>query len=386
MGFTELELSEIYKKKVQNLAKSLQEYKEKKLILESRPSKAIIELTENCGFKCTMCSQATDPKYAKYNPAYNMPLQIFDHVAETLFPYTYFVDLRGFGETTILPYWPEVLRRLENHPHTNWHLVTNLALPKDDVWEKMIQAGFMLGFSCDGATQETFEKIRVRSRFPQILHNLKVVSDAIKKYDKGYLYFIVTVQKNNIHELPDIMALARKHDVPEVQFKIVRQFDSYRQHDEMVQTGQKEALRKSIDRSLDLAIDYRIRLNINDQELLEGLDSKKLTQAEFANATQPRLNFQIPQEFDKEIQSTYKIAENKKCFKPFSFTYVSSDGRVGTCNHMMSPHILEMGSLNYLSFDEIWNGDEYQMFRKSLLTEKPMDPRCRWCFKHRLAD
>jgi hypothetical protein len=48
--------------------------------------------------------------------------------------------------------------------------------------------------------------------------------------------------------------------------------------------------------------------------------------------------------------------------------------------------MLEMGDLRTQTFEEIWNGESYQMFRGSLVYAKPMDPRCKWCFKHRMED
>src|SRR3990172_7937015 len=87
----------------------------------------------------------------------------------------------------------------------------------------MIRLGFTLGFSCDGATKATFETIRARSNFDSIRHNLSVVRDAIQRYNRGYIYFISTIQKRNLHELRALVDFAHEFDVPEVQFKIVQE-------------------------------------------------------------------------------------------------------------------------------------------------------------------
>lgn len=389
-----------YRRKVLNQELSLREFAEKKTILKSRPSKAIVELTENCNFRCVMCAQSFEPKYKKYSPKLNMPLELFDKVAAALFDDTYFVDLRGFGESVILPHWPEIVDRLERYPMTNWHLVTNLSLPRDQVWERMMRAGFMLGVSLDAATPKTFEEIRVRSHFSTILRNLELVTDCARRFDLGHVYFIVTVQKRNVDELEQIIELAARFDVREVQFKIVRQFDGALKHDEMVQESQKAALRASLDRCLDLALERGLRLTLNDAELLEGVDRVKVRKA-LAPSVLERLQLPFPPrpDFDPEFESQHpwapsaarvlesiRVSENKTCFKPYHFTYVGTDGRVGTCNHMMNPDILEMGNLAHQSFEEIWNGYDYQLFRHSLVSAAPNDPRCAWCFEHRLDD
>ena len=149
-------LRQIWFEKSENIKVAMREFEERKLVVSTLPAKAIVELTQNCNFRCIMCPQSWDEKFAKPNPDFNMPMDTFVRIGEQLFQKAIFVDLRGFGETTILPYWPEIVDYLESHPFCEWHLVTNLALPRDHTWTKMIELGFCLGFSCDGATKETF--------------------------------------------------------------------------------------------------------------------------------------------------------------------------------------------------------------------------------------
>ena len=165
-----------------------------------------------------MCAQGYDPKYAQYDPGRNMPIEMFMQVGRELFPKAINVDLRGFGESTILPYWPDIVDSLESYPFIEWNLVTNLSLTRDDVWEKMMRVGFVVGFSCDGASKETFESIRRGGSFAQSRHNLAVIRDAIKKHRNGYLYINCTVQRSNIHEMRALVELAHEFGVIELQF------------------------------------------------------------------------------------------------------------------------------------------------------------------------
>ena len=63
------------------------------------PSTLIIELTRNCNGHCIMCSR----KKSKYNPKLNMPLELFKKIADETFPHAKNIDLRGFGESTLIP-------------------------------------------------------------------------------------------------------------------------------------------------------------------------------------------------------------------------------------------------------------------------------------------
>lgn len=390
--FSDRELEEVFKKKVSNIEMAWDEFESKKLNPKSLPFKIIIELTQNCNFKCPMCPQSWEPKFAHYNPELNMPMDLFVKLADELFPTAIFVDLRGFGETTILPYWDDVLSYLERFPLVEWHLVTNLSVPKPQMWDKMMRLGFGLGFSCDGATKETFEEIRKNSRFPVILKNLEAIREAHKKYNKGQLYFISTIQKKNVHELKAIVELAHQYDVREVQFKMVQGHFAPE-----LRAMNSEEIKMYVEEALDLGIKNGMRVTFNDWLFTRGIDPQKILTAE--KIFRPKNpNFWEPPsmpggwaasrmpELDDMIKDSYRVSVNQRCFKPFSFTYINYLGEVGTCNHMMHPNMLVMGDLKNNSIKEIWNCDKYQDFRKQLLNAVPEDSRCKWCFKHRMDD
>jgi len=390
--YSEDEFLQIWKAKITNITQAWDEYRRGEMNPTSLPFKGILELTQNCNFKCYMCPQSMEPKFAKYNNALNMPAELFVRLAEEFFPTATFVDLRGFGESTILPWWDDVLTYLERFPFVNWHLVTNLGVPRAAMWERMIRLGFELGFSCDGATQETFEAIRVHSRFPTILNNLEAIKQARRKFkNRGYIYFISTIQKGNIRELRKIVEMAHKYEVGEVQFKAVQgapwQPELYSISDDEVALFVSQAV--------DCALELKVNVNFNDHFFTKNIDPVKVKRVnEF-----PRLSVSNFHPFDQDFWMVNKMPEimnqiidssrvsvHQKCFKPFSFTYVNYEGLMGTCNHMMFPDLRVMGDLNKNSFKEIWNSEKYVQFRKELWMAKPSDPRCQWCFKHRLAD
>src|SRR4051812_47572454 len=102
--------------KADNIKQAWAHYEAGQTELTSYPFVATIELTQNCNFKCPMCAQGFDPKYQTYDPNRNMPIEMFTRIGEELFPKPINVDLRGFGESTILPYWPDVVDSLEAYP------------------------------------------------------------------------------------------------------------------------------------------------------------------------------------------------------------------------------------------------------------------------------
>ncbi|MBI3557788.1 MAG: SPASM domain-containing protein [Deltaproteobacteria bacterium] len=383
---SQVSLDEIFRSKAENIKTAWNHYQNRDTVLASLPFRGIIELTQNCNFRCVMCAQSWEPKYARYSNELNMPFDDFVRIGEQLFPSALSIDLRGFGESTILPYWPDVLTFLENYPLIEWNLVTNLALPRDEVWQKMCSLDFSIGFSCDGATKETFEAIRVRAHFNRILHNLGVVRDSIKSQGRGFIYFISTIQKCNMHEMRAIVELAREYNVDEVQFKAVQGEHT----DQLLIEVDPELLASHSHAALDAAADLGIRVTFNDAAFLRGLDAEKYARVSKFRLKKDHLTAYVERNGLSgplaAIADTARVSEHRSCFKSFSLIFVDHRLKVGTCNHMMHPILLEMGDAKTSSLSDIWNGQPYRDFRESHLQARPQDSRCQWCFAHRLDD
>jgi radical SAM protein with 4Fe4S-binding SPASM domain len=375
---------EAWQRKADNLVRAWRHFEAGDDLLTSLPFRASIELTQNCNFRCNMCAQSWDPRFAKYNPAYNMRMELFMHIAEQLFPTAINVDLRGFGETTLLPYWPELVQSLEAHPFIEWNLVSNLSLARDDVWERMMRANFVIGASIDAGVKSTFETIRGGSNFDRIRHNLQVVRDAIRLHHSGYLYFITVVQRVNERELRQVVELAHEVGVYEVQFHIVRGKAELDPSD-----GIDEGVAEAVEAGLDLGV----YTTFNAPIFTRRLDPEKLRRAskvplrklpENAFHGSPSSGEMKP--FEERLIRSYRVVENQQCMKPFAYANINHNGEMGPCNHLQYPEMPVMGCFESQRLMQIWNGDRYREFRRQLLQARPRDVRCQWCFSNRLTD
>lgn len=370
----------LLERKILNQKLALEEFDQGRLALKARPSKLIVELNKYELWR-----------HAK-RPVHPMPLELFERVAAELFADAYFVDLRGFETESVAPCAPGILDRLKEHPFINWHLFTHLSLADTKLWQKIGELGFMIGFACDGISRSTVKALRPWADFDLMQANIAAASSAIARSGRGFMYMIVNIQRENMEELPAILELAHKHSIYQVQFKVLKDFT-----DEAARSGKLPQL---VTRCLDYALERSIRLSINDQELFNGVDMQKIVRALKTPIPDPVLNFPgdmsaLSPEFlnahswpkiDARVNDRTRVSVYKNCFKPFHYAHIAPDGRVGTCNHMLDPYIVEMGNLTERPFAEIWNGSRYQAFRKDLLAARPSDPRCQWCFEHRLAD
>jgi len=93
----------------------------------------------------------------------------------------------------------------------------------------------------------------------------------------------------------------------------------------------------------------------------------------------PKVEF-VPNLSDAEILAWYGDPDNfpikEYCFYPWVTSRIAPNGTVYLCQNQ----VVEMGSLRKNTFEEIWNGDEYNKFRRSLRM-KGMFPGCNRCCK-----
>ncbi len=328
-------------------------FSRRNVVVSGRPLKLYVELTRNCNFRCIMCPQ---PLTRGYEPSLDMPWPLFKSIADSLFPHADYVDLRGFGESVIMKDWRRCLDYALRFD-CKYGLITNLSLKDDEMWELMVKRGFFIGVSLDGATKKTLEYIRRGANFGTIMGNLEKVARWRREYGmpEENIKLMVTVQKENLHELPDIIGLARKLGVKRVQFspsRVTRETGVFDRDEIFDSPG---AVNPILEKSLELAKRHGI-------ELLMTGSFKQL-----------------------ETESAHGYAAQQSCDHPLTGIYVTAEGLVGPCNQLMLPLGILLGDLRKESFEEIWNGFNFRLFRKLMHTPHRLN-HCDWCFRNRYGD
>lgn len=323
-----------------------QEFENKELFLNSYPKNIYVEITRNCNLKCSMCKN----RKRNYDSKFNMDFDFFKKIADELFPHAEHIDLRGFGESMIHPEFEKFLDyTLKYDAYTG--LVTNLAVKNDHLWKKMVRKGCWIAMSIDSAYKKKFESIRKGSNFKIIKHNLKLITDTRNKYDTDVwkTYFIITLQKQNVKELKDILVLAHDHGIKRVEVNPVR-----------LPVWDKNHLRWSSDK---------------DRHILDA--------EEYAKKKGMSLLFHGDISPVKNNKASGRIVRPKRCPNPWTNLFITYDGKIGPCNHLMSKPVV-LGDLKKGSFREEWNNEKFQRFRKyndTILRYRP----CNWCYRNKYS-
>jgi MoaA/NifB/PqqE/SkfB family radical SAM enzyme len=171
-----------------------------------------IEPTMNCNLKCCMC-----PWESLRPPGSDMDWKTFEALSRYLGEVEE-VDFTGGGEPLLHPRLEDMVRTAKSSGCTVG-FSTNVTLLTPDRAHALAEAGLdWIAYSVDGATPETYEKIRVGASFEKVMGNIAGVQHLREKRRSGKprtrLFFVM--MKENIGELPAMVELAKDKGIDQM--------------------------------------------------------------------------------------------------------------------------------------------------------------------------
>lgn len=313
------------------------------------PRAIYVELTDRCNLTCPMC---------RCSPVKGtvLPLPLFKEMAATLFPSAEFVDLRGWGESTIIPGFLDYLDVALAYP-VKVKLITNAVVRKPLMWERLGREGVTVGVSFDAATAELFRELRGGADIEQVLANLRLLTDAQRAagHDPAEkLYLCVTISGRNLDQLEGIIALGMDLGVRRFKFEPLWAPD-------------------------------------NDPNRLE-FHTERVTRVMQRLTELRRLhNLQIELSAALSAESIQPKAISKVCIHPWQYLYINSRGRLGFCDHLNGRDEFTFGSWQEGTFDQFWNGADMRQLRAEHLQRLggaaiKRCGDCNWCYERRYMD
>jgi MoaA/NifB/PqqE/SkfB family radical SAM enzyme len=211
--------------------------------------------------------------------------------------------------------------------------------------------------SIDGATAETYERIRVRARFSTLLRNLGHLMDVQKKRGRPNVRIVTVAMRQNIHELADIVRLAKSFGVPSV-------FVQHLAHD----FGESS-----------LPAHYKpMRQFVQAQTLLEE-DAARI-EKHFSDAAQTARDLDIDLRLPPTRARPHAPGTpgKQRCDWPWRGAYVSYQGLAMPCCMVATPDRIHFGSMAKDGVDGVWSGPDYEDFRRRLDSDDPPEV-CKSC-------
>jgi len=331
-----LQVRPLTKKQEENTILNQKEMTEGKKILNSKPQRLVLELTNACNLKCIMCGRDEA----------NFSLTTFDiNILKNLAPILNEVEevtLFGWGEPTLHPQFEEILEFLDKYPVKKYFVTNGMRLDKikNALFKYHVD---IMAISLDGARAETNNAIRVNSDLDFIVKELKDIVRIKKENNLTYPYmnFVMTMFDRNIEELPDLIKLASEIGLEEVKGVYLTVFSDNLLNETLY--NKKDKVKEIFEQAERIAQESNVKLKL---PYLQGEDiaGKKL---------------------------------HKDCFVAWRDFFVGSDGYIRPC---------QSNALKFFKydqnkqFDEMWNSKEFQEFRASVNNEK-MCEGCKRCYQ-----
>ena len=289
------------------------------------PIKIEIENVSRCNYRCKMCQVSDWPKGKR---AEDLSFGDFKNLIDSL-PGLVEVKIQGMGEPTLGR--STYIKMIEYLRSKNiWvRTVTNASLlHKSDFFKKLIDSDVNeIQISVDGANKEVFEKIRDKSVFETVVANCKLINTYCEEKGIVRTKMWTVVQKDNVHQLHDLLDLAYEMKFKHVVFTL-----------DITGFGNKDVY----DRNLGLSVESLINDSLLDSLIKKGSDLG--------------INVYL-------WSTSHKYNKKSICSESFSKPYVSSDMRVVPCCVIANPETYDLGSANNIK--DIWNGDNLKTFRQS---------------------
>ena len=288
------------------------------------PVSISVEPTTACNLRCPECPSGLR---SFTRPTGKAPWQVFESLVNEVAPYTTSMILYFQGEPFLHPKFLDMVRyasraRLYTITSTNGHFLT------DQMARQTVESGLnRLVVSIDGITQQTYESYRKGGKLEQVLEGARRIVHwkRVLGSKAPYLVFQFLVVAPNEHEISEARRLAVEIGFDEVSFKTAQLYDYKNGHELMPADSRYTRYTKQSDGTF--ALKYR------------------------------RLN---------------------QCWKMWHSCVVTWDGQLVPCCFDKDAHHV-MGRLDESTVRDIWKGNDYQMFRSSILRGREEIDICRNC-------
>ncbi len=306
------------------------------------PIRLDVENVSRCNYHCTMC-QVSDWPHLKR--ADDMSLEDYTALIDAQYGLIE-IKLQGMGEPLLGKCYFEMIEYARAR-HIWVRSTTNASLLHlKDNHKRLIDSDICeVQVSIDGATKETYEKIRRGGRFEQVARNCVLLNRYASDAGRRRTRMWVVVQRDNAGELERFPALAAELGFERLTLSL-----------DLNDWGQERW------RTLNDPVDVHRSFDASAARRLIELGARQNVQVTF---------WFIDNKYDPRDPA-------KVCPWPFERAYISSDVKIVPCCMIANPDVLQLGDARSLSAE--WNNERMMSFRRRHLQGDIPDV-CRSCYR-----
>jgi radical SAM protein with 4Fe4S-binding SPASM domain len=272
------------------------------------------------------------------------------------------ITLGGVGEPFMHPHIFEIIRLAKSHG-CSINTTTNGTLLTQERCDQIVKNGLdLIKISIDGATRETYLKVRGEDKFLQVLDGIRGLTDAKKRLDslKPFIRLNYVMFKDNYHDIAKIVELADRLGVDAIYFQPLELVNIEERYELLVGDLTYDDFSREITQALEIS--QRCQVKTNLQSILQKLPT-----------------------YWKKYQMETRREDKRICILPWFSTYITVDGVVRPCCSF-SQTCADMGNIMQQDMQDIWNGEQYQRFRQAIRSGKRPYSICANCVPQTLTD
>lgn len=332
-----------------------------------------MDITTKCNLRCIMCAREQNMPKPR-----DMSLESFETIALQVFDKAAVLNLSCGAEPMASRHFEEILEVVSRYRIPRVELVTNGTLLSERRIHKLIDCGVTaIEVSVDGATRDTYERIRRGARFEQVIANLKMLKavKAQRHSERPYLKLGFVMMRSNIKELPDFVKMAAELGALEVLPKHLVVFDKAGLEHESLYLD-RELCDDIVVKAQKVA--RRVGVIFHAPPLFKGRSKAQILVQTLDRSV--RLFRAYGWSWLWGLTGTYgrRIAiGGAACPRPWEYVLVNPGGLVFPCGVWYGE--LPMGDLRQEGFEQIWWGERYRRLREELLGRRPLRHTCANC-------
>lgn len=345
-----------------------------------RPVEVFMQVASGCNLDCYMCYEHNrPPELRRGRGLLSMSPELYAKIVEQVYPYSRKVTFGMGGEPMLSEHLADFIETAWKHDQ-HVHLMTNgTRITADRTAEILTRCLSSMEISIDASTAETYERIRLGSRWNQLRKNLERLNryrDRSAPEQRLHLTLCFVMMRSNIDELPGFIDFAAEMGADKVHAHHVIPVNEEGRADSLwgdeARSDRYRAGALKRGRALGIEVEVPEPFGPNgapdpsaaQEHPTDG--SMHISDGMGASVSAP----QAP----VAVQSGGCVS----CHMPTLTVFLCYDGRVYPCCHPYAQVEEPMGDLSKQSFDDIWNGRAYRNLRVGLASEDP-PPLCKVC-------
>jgi MoaA/NifB/PqqE/SkfB family radical SAM enzyme len=282
----------------------------------------------------------------------------FSLIAASVLPHSHRLSLSLGNEPLMSPHFISILRIAASYEVPNVNFFTNGLLLNDEKIDAIIENGVTrVCVSIDGATPSTYNAIRRGGNFHRLVRNVKrlVARRNAARCTLPRVRFHMIMMQHNVHEMVDLVKLAARLGVQELNFCHLISFEGLHMEKESLYYA-KELSNYWLERALAKAAELGVIVPFHPVPFDLGVGDGEAKEVHAAR---------IPY-----LPTPY-------CPYPFFHVSMGPGGHVLACpfSHGQAPYGQLLGRV---PFERVWLGPKFTRLRQRILRHDPPE-MCRRC-------